>query len=210
MASYTKKEFADLCGITTKYLSVPIKRGQIILIDDKIEITEPKNLAFYKKRQKSIPLSENNSTQISETPNENKNEPPVPPLSTKNSGKALSYHQLDIELKQADLSKKEVDTRLALLKEEKMMGLSIPTEIVKIIIANLSKSMVSAQKDGVDYFLIEISKRKSLSSSETAELRGVLVDIINTSSIRAITEAKKNLKIAISEFSDKKDVGEHD
>lgn len=210
MALYTKKEFADICGVKTNYLSVPIKRGQIILTGDLIESNDAKNLAFYKKREKPNHQPEQiipslNEIETASPPKEIK----LPPPSSKNNGSQNIYN-LDIELKQADLLKKEVDTRLALLKEEKLMGISIPTELVKNVIANLSKSMISSFKDGADNFIIEISKRKSLTGTETAELRGVLVNIINTSSTHAILESKKSLKNIVSEFSDKKEVGEHE
>ncbi len=211
MALYSKKDFANLCGIKTNQLSVVISRGNIILTGDLIDETNAKNSAFLQKqREKQLKISE------SPIPKESKKEnitesAPVPPVQKfKKKKNDLSIYSLDQEIKIADLQKKEVDTRIALLKEEKLIGASIPTDLVKSVISNLSKSMISSFKDGADQFIIEISKRKNLTVVESAELKGKIVEIINMCSSKAISESRKNLKNIIIEFSNKKEVGEHE
>ena len=99
-------------------------------------------------------------------------------------------------------------TRIALLKEEKMIGASIPTELVKMVFAQHSKSITSAFHTGADNFLMEISKTKGLNRNELAEMRGALILIINKAVDKSIEESKKSISNIVQEFSVKKEVGE--
>ncbi len=218
MALYTKKDFAGLCGVKTNYLAVLIKRGNIVLTGELIDESIDLNFSFLKKKREEV-LSKDKDPAA---PIEIKKAPQIklPEVTDaekwesvtfgKKSAGNLGTYELDKQLKFADLEKKEVDTRIALLKEEKLLGSSIPTDMVKSVFANLSKSFVSAFKDGADGFIIEISKQKNLTAVETAKIKGALIDIINQSSLKAVSESRKNLQSIINEYSNKKEVGEHE
>lgn len=210
MALHSKKDFCKLCGIKTKDLSIYIKRGKVVLQGDYVDEFQPANAAFLQKnaeKVKNVIIVPEIIIERPSVPIETETKKDKPPSIDKSN---LTQYALEKEIKLADLQKKEVDTRIALLKEEKLMGVSIPTELVKGVISSLSKSIISSFKDGADNFLIEIAKRKSLTGSEIAECRGILIKIINTSSTRAISESKKSINSIVNEFSDKRDVGEHD
>lgn len=213
MTCYSRIDFARLCGVESRHLSNYIKRGKVVLTGELVDDKHPTNSSFLQKRREKI-LQIETVYEIEEKPQQalqtEKKINIQPVIPDKQPKQNLTQYQLEAEIKKADLAKKEVDTRIALLKEEKLMGVSIPTDLVKVVIANLSKSIISAFKDGADNFLIEISKRKSLSISEIAECRGELIKIINTSSTRAISESKRNVKSIINEYSVKRGVGEHD
>lgn len=56
MALYTKKEFADICGLPTKNLSTYIGRGKVIVRDDgMIDDAEGINNLFFSKRGAKAP-----------------------------------------------------------------------------------------------------------------------------------------------------------
>lgn len=214
MALHTKKDFGLLCGLKTKDLSVYIRRGKVVLTGEYINDTDEVNAFFLQKQSEKAIKNDVLPPKIEEkTGNSNiviaekatkKDKTPAEKL------EKLTYHQLEKESRLADIAKKEVDTRIAILKEEKLLGISIPTELVKGIISQMGKGFTSSYKDGADSFLIEINKRKNLTATETAELRGELVRIINEASIRALNETKKNMKLILSEYSESRGVGEHD
>lgn len=232
MAFHTKKDFAALCMIPTNALSVYIKRGKVIVKNELISDSVTENAEFLKKMQAKGPssafISSNLSEKSAEIPAETpqKQQPqalkkektnkdflendPQSPVSGSTDRSGLSNWQLERERLLADIAKKEVDTRIAVLKEEKMLGANIPTDLVKGVVANLTKTFIASFKDGADFFIIEISKRKSLSAQESAELKGRLVEIINSASNKAINDTRKNLTIIIDQASVKKEVGEHD
>lgn len=210
MALHTKKDFATLCGLKTKDLSVYIKRKKVIVegdfIDDKNNFNADFLLKFSSREKKIVEIVTEPVKIVL----------PVVEITEKNEKKPaksrdkLSAYELEREQKIWEIEKKEVDTRIALLKEAKMMGDSIPVDLVKGVVSQLSKAMISSFKDGADNFLIEISKRKGLSGTETAELHGALINIINQSSTNAIIESKKSIKSIVNEYSTKREVGEHD
>jgi hypothetical protein len=58
--------------------------------------------------------------------------------------------------------------------------------------------------------IISISKKKNLSGAETAELRGELIKIINLSIKKSVDQARKDLKKITDNYSEKREVGQHD
>lgn len=211
---YKKKEFAKLCGMETNALAVYIKRKKITLSGDYIDDSIEQNIDFLKKKQEKLGIKHETKP---EKPTRNINSeykvPEIPVSSIPNiddpaTGSGL--HGLDKQKKALDIKKVSEEVQLLQIKKEKLQGILIPTDLVKDIIAQLSKSFISSFKDASDNFLIEISKRKTLSSTEFAELKGLLVKIINENSLKAITESKRNMKTIVSVYSEKKEVGEHE
>jgi hypothetical protein len=102
----------------------------------------------------------------------------------------------------------QVDTRINLIKEEKLLGKLIPTELVKMVFAQHSQSLVTSFKNGADVLLMDISKRKELTRKENAELNGRLIQIINKCIDDAIKGSTKMLNSIISEHTEKREKGE--
>ena len=207
MALHTKKEFATLCNIPTNSLAVSIKRGNVIindqeLIDDQVD----KNRYFLEKRKKNDEVKPTGLIYPGHK---------IQKIVTKETSKHVNSKvndafQLDIAIKSAELKKKEVDTRLALIKEEKLKGVLIPTELVKIVFKQHSASITTSFKNAIENLLIEISKTKNLNRNELAELRGKMIVSLNTAINDSVTVSKKQISNIITQFSEKRDVGEHD
>lgn len=214
MALFTKKEFCASYKIKSGDLSNYIKRKKIILTGELIDEGDPVNVIFIQKRAKNIDITPVISSPKPEKPSinievEEKKDTKSRGVSKKERVE-LNYAELEKQKKLADLMKVEVDTVHRQLQIDKLQGNSIPTDLVKGLISTLSKQFIASFKDGADGFLIEISKRKSLSNTELAELRGVLISIINSSSAKSITESKRQMKTIVNEYSEKKEVGEHE
>lgn len=102
----------------------------------------------------------------------------------------------------------QVDTRINLIKEEKLLGKLIPTELVKMVFAQHSQSLVTSFKNGADVLIMDISKRKELTRKENAELNGRLIQIINKSVDEAIKASTKLLNNIIADHTEKRERGE--
>jgi UTP:GlnB (protein PII) uridylyltransferase len=96
------------------------------------------------------------------------------------------------------------------LKEEKIRGEVIPITLTKGIVTNLSQSILTSQKDFIDYLLIRIGKEAKLSGEQMAKLRGEMIKALNETVDKAIKASQRNIKSLMYEFSVKKEVGEHD
>jgi hypothetical protein len=121
----------------------------------------------------------------------------------------LRYDELAREKLLTSIEKTEVETRLALLKEEKLKGANIPTDMVKTLAGQMGRSYVTKFKDGCEKLIIEISKRKSLSPEESASLRGVLIKIINESIEMALVDMQNGINVIQEQYMLSRGVGEH-
>lgn len=198
MSIYTRKQFYEACGILKSTMYVNIKRGKVILSGDVIDTSIQANREFLEKclAKQKIPVEKTPHIEAEEKPTEKYYEPSVNSL------------ELEKKLKQAELEKKEVDTRIALLKEEKLRGSVVPTDIVKVVFSQHFKSINSSFHQAADNLIVNIAKKKDLDRNEIAEIRGELVEIINIAVNDAIEESKKSIKNIVAEYSDKKGVGE--
>lgn len=220
MALHTKKEFAAMCGMDTKKLSVYAGRKPVKVVysgeyvDDSIE----PNKSFLKKRQ-SI-MADAPKLVAKKDPKIVENQPEVPDISAPNfekpdkpnvkSPKRDTTGTLYEEKTEAEIEKIKVDTRLKLLQEKQKKGQSMPTDAAKVMIAQLGKAFITKFQVAADNFLMEIAKTKDLSRTEVALMRNRLAEIINDSSSESVEEAKRYMRAVIKEISIKRGVGEHD
>lgn len=182
--------------------------------------TDPVNELFLQKQRaksgKDIILEKNTAPEsvIVETPKETIQHPASLPIAEfPNTGspapkRKLSPFELEMELKESMIGKTQVQTRIEEIKEQKLLGMLIPTELVKSMVLQLNKAFISSFKDGAERFLTEISKAKRLTGGEQAELLKQLINIINESSHKTILESKTQMKIIVSQFQDKRGKGE--
>lgn len=199
-----KSDFAKMIGVVAAYVDTYVKRGRVVVLVDNpkmVDITDPTNADFArwvrenKKAKSTIPV-EKKSIEIPKVQIERKISEPLTSEAEKTVNKIM------IRKNEADLEKKLVDIEEKKLKNSKLRGETIPTKMVKDLIAQLSKSMISAYKDSAQQLLVEFSHRKKLSASEESEMNGELIKIINSSHDKAISEAKKQLEVIVSTVSD--------
>lgn len=218
MAFHTKKAFAEMCGMKTGNLSVYEKRGKVLYSGELIDDTIEPNVSFLQKWGTKAKAEE-------ARPEPAKAPPPVPVLTTvmqkppspvakTKARKVQDPAQTSLyalEQEKISLQNEKLTEEIDLLrkKKEKIEGESIPVDLVKAIISQLSQSFVSSYRDLTDNFLIEMSKKKDIPNDEMAELRGILLEGMNKTSHRAVSEAKREMRNIIKIFSSKKDVGEH-
>jgi hypothetical protein len=124
--------------------------------------------------------------------------------------KIEAKYNAETAVKLQNLQKLKVETRLAELKAEKMMGELIPTELVKSLFNAFAMSVISSNKEGLENFLIILSKELRLSGEQVAGLRGRIYGVLNDSMDRAVTASQKSIKSLIDEYSIKRGIGEHD
>jgi hypothetical protein len=204
MAIYSKKEFADYCGEQTKDLSNYIKRGTVVCDKDgNINSNEPKNNSFVQKRlsrlkekannnEVNIPKTIQNTVITTVTAKTNKTE--------KLEGVSKTFAELEREKLIADIAKKEADLEKALLTNAKIKGEVIPFGLMKPLIAQNNQSITTEFKNAAEELISNISKKKSLSSSEVAELNKTLVTVINEAIKKATDLSIKNINLIINDY----------
>lgn len=210
MALHTKQDFAALCSLTVSNLGNYIKRKKVILsgdfVDDKLET----NKIFLTKRSiskaKLEPASAEKILQVAE--------PVLPELNNLNvsdpNTNTDDMNLVHLNKKKLHLENEKRQREIAILevKKQKLHGIVIPTELVKIIFSQHFKAVTAEFQNAADNLLMEIAKRKDFNRNELAELRGQLTDIINIAINKSVDNSKKTIDNIIFEYSEKKEVGE--
>ena len=211
MAEYKKGEFARLCGVEPSAISNAIKRKKINEnAAHKIDSTDPVNAYFL--QSKLIEQKSKLTTVAEEDSGEDAQEmdASVEFNSMLKGGGDLvkDVIGLEREKKQLDIKKIKEEIGILAVKNEKLRGEVVPTDAVKMILVQHTKSIVSEFIAATDNVIMKIAKLKGLNIEEQAELRGFLVDQVNNASSEAITTTKKSLKNIVNEYATKKGVGE--
>lgn len=204
MALYTVKEFASMCGVTTSYVKVNIGRGKVVLNSDHlIDGLNETNQFFYEKRTQGKDVE-----RLLPPPPAQVMVPPPTDTPPSHVTGIKTMASLDKDKKLKDLEKTDAEIRLLKLKEAKLHGILIPTELVKSLFTQHTKSIVSAFHYASENLITEFTKRKQMTGSEVAEMRHQLTSIINTASVDALNESMKQVKHIQEEYSQKRERGE--
>lgn len=193
MAIYKKSEFAKMCGIGPSAITNAINRGQLKDDNGRIDTSLPINYDYMmiaRARNGLSDLVPDNPSSVLSKIKAAQSEP----VEKKTASDSDGAYDLERKKKLADLEKKNVDIRIALLTEQRLKGESIPTQLVRELINQLSKSFLESYRDKSEQLVINISHKNKLSAERTAEMKGELIKAINKSHDDAITEAITGLK----------------
>jgi len=207
-------------GTKWKAINVYIKRGNIVcsgeLIDDQFHKNKDwLNLTRAKKGLPPFGEDKKAVEELSPAPKikEPVDEPePAPEIKktrkTSKNPNDLSIVQLETEIKRADLEKKQQDIKLLKIKEAKMKGELIPTDLVQSLIREMSEAMKIAYMDAIENYTVVISRQKKLSTKEESDIKSHFTRIINDALSRQTAVAKKGLKNIVSEYQEVRSRGE--
>lgn len=199
MTVYTRKEFCELTRLKSNKLSIYISRKKVIpLADGCIDGNDPRNVAFLQKHSASNehpsgPEPQQTINIATET---------TPQEST------TDYAALDRQKLSAQVEKLNQEVRLLKIKEEKLKGQVVPSEVIMPIFLQHNQSILTSVKNESDDFVRLFSKKRDLTGDEVAKIKGDLVEWFN----RAMSSASSLSKIAITDvvknFAITKGVGE--
>lgn len=205
MAFLNRQEFAKRCGLPTNALSVYVSRGKVVysgeFIDDSIEPNKTFLAKRIDKNADQVEITE--GPEIVKTENSNT----TPPKIKKATGDA-SFLVLEKRLKGLDADKREKEIEKLELQIAKLNGESIPTELAKMVIVQLSKSYMTAMVQNNESIITEMAAIKGFSSKEVAELRGKNIKTVNKFNDKVLTESKKMIESIVNKYSDTRGKGE--
>lgn len=200
MALFELKEFAFRCGVKPAYVQQYLKRGKVTQREDGLfDDQDEKNSLFYATRKKADSF-ENPKHNIQTAPAEESK-----PVSPKIESPLV---EMEKKKKQLEIDKLEQDLRLNRIRELKLTGEVVPTDQIQNLFTQHTKSIINRFHQAGDNLITEISKKKSLSPDEVAELRFELVNIINKSTMDAIQDSLKQVDYIQQEYSQKRERGE--
>jgi len=225
MALLSRADVVEMCGIKNAAISVNVKREKLKFTGDHIDDNiEPNKSTLEKwKRNHEAKLARFVTDMVSQPAAAEKQEhqrrrkqakneelapPPtegqiVPDEPKVEQGTSLdSSFDLDQKKKIAEIAYKIEMTTSQRLKQQKLRGENIPTNLVLSLVALLAHSFQSSYKNGVDVLLIELVTELKITPAQEAKFKGLIVKIINTSHKDALSEARKTIKNIASSYVD--------
>jgi len=154
---HTRKQFANILGITEQQVAVYIGRRKIIEVQDgtkrgkKIDDELPENIEFMETKRLKNELI---SSELSNVPIDGKE-------AVERARAFENMRRLNSNKKEIEIAIGNEEIELIRLKKQKILGHLIPTEIMKTLVGQLGKSIqVTFQQAGEDV-LMSISKKKN-------------------------------------------------
>lgn len=222
MPIFSRREFAEQCGVTPTYITQYIKRGKIKLdsngnIDSSLPMNKDFMLARASKPSKAKTpkkeLPDKKKPKAPPSPKEkvkppNSNQPAAGLDWTPDEIEAMGKYQLEVQMKNLDLEKKEQEVEINKLKIQKLRGEVVPTDLVREVLKRHTKSLTTAFHQGADNFIMTITKISGMSREEMAGIRGELIEIVNKAVADAIDESKQEVDNIVNEYSQTRGRGE--
>lgn len=210
MALVSKREFAELCGKQTKWLSNYIGRGQVIVGDnDLIDTKDDKNAAFLQRHgASSVPIivapapqkKGKNPLQGLKVTDDEGNEVDMDAVPDMKTSERLLKH-LDAEKRKREIIKLELDN-------QKKQGEVVPVEPIGHLVFQFKQYILTQQKITYERFLDEVSHKYSITPEDMAQYRGHFIKALNQSMIEATENFTSNLESILKEYTVKRGVGE--
>lgn len=198
MPKYPKREFAEMCGMKTGNLTNYIKRGKVIEKDGEIDGNEPINAQFLESRQAKKTKASSNPQPQKKSSNPGIQKNLLDEIEVTETNK--KFATLQNQKAKADLDKKLIDTKTARLNYQILKGKHIPTDMVRDVISELGRSILTNYKDSAESFLTEFSHRAALTPEQHAEMKGILINEINQAHTKAIEATKKQVAAIVADF----------
>lgn len=207
MALYTRSEYAKFVGISKANVSTYIKRSKIFVDPetDKIDSLHPQNNDFQKQRE-AIALQKLSS----EAPT--KKEAPIKKSIEQQSqpkqvakkpvltGESVqSKYLLDLRKTEVEIIKKEVDIKLAEQKLSVLQGNTVPIDLIKTIISQYSKAMITNYKSFSEQMISDLCHENRISDPVRIKFLGKFKTALNATHSKATNDAKTQLKLVIGE-----------
>jgi hypothetical protein len=219
MAILTKKSFATLCEIETKYLSVDISRGKVVVNDDgMIDTTEPKNQIYIQKKLMGREPKEIIEKPIApklKVPKEGKPVEQKLPLpdgidveDAKQMIEGMDYSQLEMLYKFLQSEKLKTDIEKNNIDIAKKRGEVVPSEPLIPIVKQHNQSILQEQKNADEEMLLAMTHRYDIAPVDTAWLRGEWIRLRNDAVTKATDRTIKAIGDMVYDYSEKRGVGE--
>lgn len=155
MAIHARKDFARLCGMEPRQLSVHIKREQVILTkENKVDDQVAENAEFFESRKKN-----SGDIQIEVVPRKfSKNELKDAELKLK---RTEIHNDLNTTKKKLENQELEEKIQLYKIRKETLEGYVIPVDLVKEVFRQHFRKITVHFHQGAENLILEISKKKS-------------------------------------------------
>lgn len=139
-----------------------------------------------------------------------KEETSQPKLFETESEETTEYTALEVKKTAAQVEKLQQEVRLMKIKEEKMKGVVVPSELIMPVFLQHNQSIITEVHNQSVEFVRLFVKRNSLSVNEEAEIKGAVIKWFNESIKRATETSKVSIRNIIKGYANNRGVGERE
>ena len=214
MALHTKKQFAELCGLTTGNLSVYKDRQKVVYSGDYIDDSIEPNLSFLKLRKEKLQTDKVPSVKAKVEPKitQRKIEKPVADAprvpSVQTDDKDAVVYNLTQEKIKTQITKMQMEMDKLKMQNSKFMGEVIPTALIKPCILQHNQSIISQSKITIDNLKRIIIKKFNVPPEVAAEFETTCIGELNEMMRKATQVTVKAINNIVHDFAGKRSVGE--
>lgn len=223
MPKYTKKEFADLCKQQTKYLSVQISRGKVIVDPEgNINTSNAINASYVEKiygrmdiATGKLPPATTKSRKPDKLPLEfdlddesGEGGLTLAQMLESKDIKNLTYPELEKIYKYRQGENLKRTTEKIDIEIAKKKGEVIPSDLLPPVIVQHNQAFITSFRNVVDQILTDYTQIKDFSPDEIAEMRARLLEVINKGANDALTMSLKSIENIVKDYTEKRGVGQ--
>lgn len=209
MAVYSRLEFSDLLQMNPRALSVYIGNGAVeVNKKDQIDTSVLKNEKFMTDRQKKLA-----SGKVKPFNRDGSETSPVTgvtpkPTQTAQTISAAKAAAMDLEKEMLEIEKLKETNRYLRTKADKAEGLVIPTDLVKSLLLQHSKSIANNFKQALEESITLMAAKFGASSEDMQSARKGVLEKLNAAIEGSVQETKKEIQNIVNEYSAVKGIGE--
>lgn len=208
MSIVSKQEFAEMAKMPSNMLAVYIKRGKVFVASDGLVNSKHEvNVNFLKKRLNKIGANEKLTENINHD-------------SACGSGGVRmnipGFGEIDVPeyakserlLKHLQTQKLEKEVKLLELREAKIRGEVVPSDVIAQIFLQHNHSILTKTKEFMDELLRKIGKLYDATSADMSTFKGEMVAKLNNAMSEAATLTASSVENVIKDYSKSRGVGE--
>jgi hypothetical protein len=209
MGLFTKREFADQCGINTKALAVYIKRGKVLAGDDgMIDTSTDRNADFLRKKSDVKQVKATPPVKAKPATRSEKKKADVADKEKKKQDSQL--YELEKLKKALDMEKRENEINLQRIEIAKKQGELVPTSLIKSLIIQQSEAMRVHYNEATEGLISIYNSIQRLTPQQAADIKKKMDENVNKTIDKIVETSKRNLKNVALEYAKTRGVGQHD
>lgn len=208
MALYKPAEFARICAISPKnFFTYKSRKKVVVNVDGLVDDSDPLNVQFKqmceenaKKRAakgiESPQVSSEKTAKMKEFPGKTPEDEDKKERKANNDAFNAKVHdkinvETDLKRKQSEL--KDMEARMLKMKEQKMLGQLLPTDMIKPLFQTHFQSLTIEFQHLINAMITDVSVKIKLDRNTQAELRRKAVTDLNLAIEKAIFHTQRGI-----------------
>jgi phage terminase Nu1 subunit (DNA packaging protein) len=211
MPKYTVQQLGKIIDKSPQWINEYVKRNQLVMVDRRVDTENKINKTFVAKwlrvKATNAKIKSDNKKPVKIDLGGFEIELPAAEITTTKINESIGVSNLeevdlDREKKVAEIEFKKAQTEQTALKNAKMRGEMLPTDLVLQIITTLARSTQMAYRSAGEGLLTEIAHRHKMSAKYLADYKSELIESINQAHESGVEAAEREIHNLVIQLAD--------